>query len=164
MVLLCCIIYGKKGFTVIIACVLVVQLYSTLCDPIDYSLPGSSVHGILQTRMLQWAAIPFSRGSSHPGIKPRSPSLQADSLPSKLLVFRLWKNRIHRRLLEEHMFGTAFTIHRTKRTSDRSWQSSSTTWNADLRKEKAGAQWELKWLLRTKEDNMPWDLKEENQN
>ena len=36
----------------------------TLCDPMDCSLPGSSVHGILQARMLEWVAIPFSRGSS----------------------------------------------------------------------------------------------------
>ena len=36
----------------------------TLCDPMDCSLPGSSVHGILQARILEWVAIPFSRGSS----------------------------------------------------------------------------------------------------
>ena len=36
------------------------------CIPTDCSLPGSSVHGISQTRMLEWVAIPFSRGSSHP--------------------------------------------------------------------------------------------------
>ena len=36
----------------------------TLCEPIDCSLPGSSVHGILQASMLEWVAIPFSRGSS----------------------------------------------------------------------------------------------------
>ena len=36
----------------------------TVCDPMDYSQPGSSVHGILQARMLVWVAIPFSRGSS----------------------------------------------------------------------------------------------------
>ena len=39
---------------------------STLCDPMDYSPPGSSVHGILQARILEWVAIPFSRGSSRP--------------------------------------------------------------------------------------------------
>jgi len=38
----------------------------TLCDPVDCGLPGSSVHGILQTRILEWEAIPFSRGSSWP--------------------------------------------------------------------------------------------------
>ena len=35
-----------------------------LCDPMNYSLPGSSVHGILQARILEWVAMPFSRGSS----------------------------------------------------------------------------------------------------
>ena len=44
--------------------VLVAQSCPTLCDPTDCSLPGSSVHGILQTRILEWVAIPFSRGSS----------------------------------------------------------------------------------------------------
>ena len=44
--------------------VLFAQSCLTLCDPMDCSLPGSSVHGILQTRILQWAAIPFSKGSS----------------------------------------------------------------------------------------------------
>ena len=38
----------------------------TLCDPMDYSLPGSSVHGILQARILEWVAMPSSRGSSPP--------------------------------------------------------------------------------------------------
>ena len=38
----------------------------TLCDPMDWSLPGSSVHEILQVRMQQWVAISFSRGSSWP--------------------------------------------------------------------------------------------------
>ena len=46
--------------------VLVAQSYLTLCDPMDCSLPGSSVHGILQTRILEWVDIPFSKGSSQP--------------------------------------------------------------------------------------------------
>ena len=41
--------------------VLVAQLCLTLCDPMDYSLPGFSVHGILQARILEWVAIPFSK-------------------------------------------------------------------------------------------------------
>ena len=45
---------------------LVTQLCPTLCDPMDCSLPGSSVHGILQARILEWAAISFSRGASWP--------------------------------------------------------------------------------------------------
>ena len=44
----------------------VAQSCLTLCDPMDCSLPGSSVHGILQARMLEWIAISFSKGSSWP--------------------------------------------------------------------------------------------------
>ena len=47
----------------------------TLCDPMDCSPPGSSVHGVLQTTRLEWVAISYSRGSSHPGITPTSPAL-----------------------------------------------------------------------------------------
>ena len=51
-------------------CVLVSQLCPALCDPHGLYLTGSSVLGILQARILEWVAIPFSRGSSNPGIKP----------------------------------------------------------------------------------------------
>ena len=47
-------------------CCLVAKLCPTLCDPMDYSPPGSSIHGISQGRMLEWVAISFSRGSSQP--------------------------------------------------------------------------------------------------
>ena len=40
------------------------QLYLILCDPRDCSWPGSSVYGIFQARILEWVAMPFSRGSS----------------------------------------------------------------------------------------------------
>ena len=43
-----------------------VLVHPTICDPMDCSLPGSSAHGILQARILEWVAIPFSRGSSWP--------------------------------------------------------------------------------------------------
>ena len=46
--------------------VLVAKLCLTLCDPMDHNLTDSSVHGISQARMLEWVAIPFSRGSSWP--------------------------------------------------------------------------------------------------
>ena len=41
-----------------------IQLHVTLCEPMDYSLPGSSVHGILQVRILEWVAVPFLQGIS----------------------------------------------------------------------------------------------------
>ena len=52
--------------------VLCAQLCLTLCDPMDCSLSGSSVHGILQARILEWAVMPSSRGSSWPRDRPRS--------------------------------------------------------------------------------------------
>ena len=48
--------------------VFVAQSCPTLCDPVDCSPPGFSVHGILQARTLQWVAISFSRGSSFYGL------------------------------------------------------------------------------------------------
>ena len=63
---------------------LVAQLCLTDCDLMDCKLPGTSVYGILQARILEWVAVPFSRRSSWPGNQtPRSPALQTDSLPSE---------------------------------------------------------------------------------
>ena len=62
---------------------LVTQSCLTLCNLMDCSPPGSSVHGILQAKILEWVAIPFSTEFPDPGIKPRSPTLQADSLLSE---------------------------------------------------------------------------------
>ena len=53
----------------------------SLCDPVDYSPPGSSVHGVSQARILEWIAIFSSKGSNQPKDQtPGSPALQADSL------------------------------------------------------------------------------------
>ena len=55
--------------------VIVVQLHLTLCDPLVCSLPGSSVYGISQARVLGWVAISFSRDLPNSGIEPTSPVL-----------------------------------------------------------------------------------------
>ena len=47
-------------------CAKLLQSYPTLCDAVDCNSPGSSVHGILQARILEWGAVAFSRGSSWP--------------------------------------------------------------------------------------------------
>ena len=52
--------------TLLCVCVLVTQSCPTLCNPMDCRPPGSSVHGILQARILEWVAMPSSRGSSPP--------------------------------------------------------------------------------------------------
>ena len=56
-------LFGRGSF-LIVACCSVAKLCPTLCDPMDCSLPGSSVHGISQARILEWVALSFSRGSS----------------------------------------------------------------------------------------------------
>ena len=68
------------------------QLCPTLCNPMD-----DTVHGVLQARILEWVAFPYSRGSSQSRIKPRSPTLQVGSLPAepqgkpKILEFLTWE-------------------------------------------------------------------------
>ena len=59
----------------------VAQLCPTLCDPMNCSPPGSSVHGILQARILAWIACPPPGYLPDPGIEPTSLALKADSLP-----------------------------------------------------------------------------------
>ena len=71
-------------------CVLVAQSRLTLCDPMDCSLPGFSVCGILQVRILEWVAIPFSRDLPDTGMEHGSPALQADSLPTETREAPWW--------------------------------------------------------------------------
>ena len=61
----------------------VAQSCPTLRDTMDCSPPGSSIHGIFQARILESVAISFSGDLPDPGIEPRSPELQADSLLSE---------------------------------------------------------------------------------
>ena len=62
----------------------VVQLCPTLCDPMECSLPGSSVHGIFQARVLEWAAIAFS------GTNLR----RAETIRKKQFKFKAWEKEI----------------------------------------------------------------------
>ena len=75
--------------------VLVAQLRLTLCDSMDCSLPGPSVHGILQARILEnWRAqsFPTQVDLPNPRITPRCPALYADLLPSKPQGKLKWQN------------------------------------------------------------------------
>ena len=65
---------------IVLSKVKVAQSCPILRDPMDYSPPGSSVHGIFQARILEWVAIPSPGDLPNPGTEPRSPVLQADSL------------------------------------------------------------------------------------
>ena len=69
------------------------QLCLILCGPMDYSPPGSSVHGILQARILEWIALLPPRDLSDPGIKP------APSFISKWVLYNL------------HHLGSSLTPH-----------------------------------------------------
>ena len=72
-----------KSYLLILASVclsLHAQSYPTLCNPMEYSPPGSSVHGNFQARILEWVAISVSKDLPDPGIKPTSPAWQVDSL------------------------------------------------------------------------------------
>ena len=62
---------------------LVAQLCPTLCNPMDCSSIGFSVHGSPQARILEWVPSPSPGDLLDPGIKPVSLALQADSLPSE---------------------------------------------------------------------------------
>ena len=85
--LFACVLVAQSCLTpcAVCVCVLVSLLCLTLCDSMDCSWPGSSVHGILQARILEWVAIPFSRDRLHPGIELGSPVLLSDSLPTVCL-------------------------------------------------------------------------------
>ena len=76
-------VLSKKVYTYYfpISLLRVYQWYLTLCNPMDCSLPGSSVHWIFQARILEWVAIPFSGGSS----QHRSPGL----LPCRQILYHL---------------------------------------------------------------------------
>ena len=76
--------FRERGEVTVKVKVLVAQLCSTLCTPVDCSPPASSssVYEILQAGILEWVVIAFSIGSSWPRIKSGSPALQAESFPS----------------------------------------------------------------------------------
>ena len=75
---------GELSLSIVLCSV--TQSCLILCDPMDFSLPGSSVQGILQARILEWVAMPFSRGSS----KPRSRT-QVSHITGR--VFTIWATR-----------------------------------------------------------------------
>ena len=68
------------------------QWWPTLCDPMDCSSPGSSVHGILKAKITEWVAMPSSRDLPNPGTKHMSSALQVGSLllrhPHGALLYR----------------------------------------------------------------------------
>ena len=74
-------VYIQTDIYIVRVCV--TQSCPTLCNPMDYSPPGSSVHRILQARILVWFAIPFSKGSSQARDRTQVSCIQANSLLSE---------------------------------------------------------------------------------
>ena len=60
------LLFSKSSNHIVLESVLLIHLYLTLCNLVNYSPPGSSVHGIFQARELEWIAISSSKGSSPP--------------------------------------------------------------------------------------------------
>ena len=79
-----CMSSFQKNWVIVEVAMSVTQSCPPLCDPMDCSPPGSSVHGILQARILEWVATAFSRGPSWPRDQTWVFCKQADSLPSEL--------------------------------------------------------------------------------
>ena len=75
---------------------LVVQSCPTLCDPMYCSLPGSSVHGIFQARILEWIAISFYRGSS----RPRNGTQVSRIVSRRFTVWATREEKSHQRLAQ----------------------------------------------------------------
>ena len=72
---------GSTRKTAVKVKVWVTQSCLTLCNPMVWGLPGSSVHGIFQARILEWVAISSAVDPPNPEIELQSPTLQADALP-----------------------------------------------------------------------------------
>ena len=94
--------------------VLVTQSCLTPCNLMDCRLPGFSVHGILQARILEWVGIPSPENLPNPGIKPTSPARQADSLvsepPGKLVLKVDYLLNIALCMCQSQIFTTKLSI------------------------------------------------------
>ena len=92
-------------------CGLVAKLCPTLCDPMECSPPGFSVHGISQARILEWLPFLFPGNLPHPGIQPASPAWQGDSV----LQYKRKTNKKRKHTLKRGgcVMGTGFSHFRT---------------------------------------------------
>ena len=104
-------------------CVLVTQACHTLCNPRDCSLPGSSVHGILQARALEWVAISYSRGSS-----PHRDQTQVSFITGRF--FTIWATREDQNspIFEMHLKGHVCFLDATFWEVQKSWPISRRKW------------------------------------
>ena len=112
----------------------VTQSCLTLWDPMDCSPPGSSVHGILQAKTLEWVASPFSRGSSHPRDRTQGSCIASGFFTSWATRKPLMKPCLHTKVLSSTLvimmvFNQQY-LYSLKCTSTHVilWPSSSQEW------------------------------------
>ena len=91
-------------------CCLVAKLCLTLCNPMECSQPGSSVHGILQARILEWVAILFSRGSSWPRDQSRVSCIAGEFFTLWATSETLKSKRKCSSLSHVQLFATLWTV------------------------------------------------------
>ena len=89
-------------------CAKLLQSCLTLCYPMDCSLPGSSVHWILQARILQWVAMPSFRDLPYPGMEPMFPV--SPTLAGRFFTTNTTWEAQMRLILEDHCFNTPSLI------------------------------------------------------
>ena len=98
----------------------VAQSYPTLCNPMNCSLPGSSIHGMFQARVLEWVAISFSRGSSWPrDSNPGLPHCRQTLYPlshkgSPILRIDLNKKWLLRKIVKHFTIGKKISLESMK--------------------------------------------------
>ena len=90
----------------------VTQSCLNFCDPMDSSLPSSSVHGIFQARILEWVAISYSRGSSYYIPKPICRNTHTHTFRCSFLLAPAFKFFVF------HAFGPFADVYRNRRTSE----------------------------------------------
>ena len=134
---------------------IVTQSCPTLCDPMDCSPPGSSVHGILQARMLGGFPYPSPRDLPGPGIEPRSPALWAGSLPcepqgkpesnkipcTERQILKHWTTRLN------SILNQALLIHCSQHTSHEKGRVSWEDWSHIPGKVPASMSPSVKWVI-----------------
>ena len=86
----------------------VAQPCPTLCDPMDCSLPGASVHGIFQARVLKWVATAFSRGSS----QPRDRTLVSRIVGRRFTVWATREVRLNATLINIPRYKATYPIYK----------------------------------------------------
>ena len=128
---------------------LVPQLCPSLCDPMDCSPLGSSVHGILQARILKWGAIPLSRGSSWP--RDQTTSFSPFSILTPLIIWKLPIAHNHVvRIICPQQHCLSEIIHPGLKCLRKLWPVGSLSRNLECDLSNWSLEWRLDFRLREK--------------